>query len=76
MNLSPDNLSRRAAVSRAGLLAGGATVSGAFSVSAADSVAEKSGGAGGFILCLNTALHVRAHLLLSLRYGDVRTASP
>ena len=55
MNLPSEKLSRRAALSKAGLLAG-AAMSGAISNgSAADSVPENSGRTDGFVLCLNTA---------------------
>ena len=52
MNPPSENLSRRAALSKAGLLASTAL---AGSVSAADSAPASSGSGGGFILCLNTA---------------------
>ncbi len=55
MNPSSENLSRRAALSKAGLLASTALAGNAVGVSAADSVPANSGSGGGFILCLNTA---------------------
>jgi len=55
MNTPSTMLSRRAALSKAGLVAGTALVSGVASVSAAEPVPANSGGGGGFILCLNTA---------------------
>jgi sugar phosphate isomerase/epimerase len=48
-------LSRRAALSKAGILASGTLAASAASISAADSVPGNSGGGGRFVLCLNTA---------------------
>ena len=53
MNPSPEMLSRRDAMSRAGLFAGTALAGGAVQISATDSGPVGSG--GGFVLCLNTA---------------------
>jgi sugar phosphate isomerase/epimerase len=50
-----EQLSRRAALSKAGLLAGAATIGRAVGLDAADVAAERSANAGGFVLCLNTA---------------------
>lgn len=55
MNAPSEPLSRRAAISKAGLMAGSALAGSVVNVSAADSIPATSRGGEGFVLCLNTA---------------------